>query len=54
MADENAKLTDCYYEKKDWRACKDEVCRPQDLWFRRTSQAHSKANRWKDSGSAGN
>ena len=23
--DENAKLTDCYYEKKDWRACKDEV-----------------------------
>lgn len=26
MADENAKLTDCYYEKKDWRACKDEVC----------------------------
>ncbi|KAI1267893.1 mitochondrial genome maintenance protein mgm101 [Xylariaceae sp. FL1019] len=20
-ADENAKLTDCYYEKKDWRAC---------------------------------
>ena len=26
MADENAKMTDCYYEKKDWRACKDEVC----------------------------
>ncbi|KAG7286496.1 hypothetical protein NEMBOFW57_008807 [Staphylotrichum longicolle] len=24
MADENAKMTDCYYEKKDWRACKDE------------------------------
>jgi hypothetical protein len=24
-ADENAKLTDCYYEKKDWRACKQEV-----------------------------
>jgi hypothetical protein len=23
--DENAKLTDCYYEKKDWRACKQEV-----------------------------
>ncbi len=19
------KLTDCYYEKKDWRSCKDEV-----------------------------
>ena len=26
MADENAKLVDCHYEKKDWRACKDEVC----------------------------
>ena len=26
IADENAKLTDCYYDKKDWRACKDEVC----------------------------
>lgn len=23
-ADENAKLTDCYYDKKDWRACKQE------------------------------
>lgn len=23
---ENAKLNDCYYEKKDWRACKEEVC----------------------------
>ena len=23
---ENLALTDCYYEKKDWRACKDEVC----------------------------
>lgn len=22
---ENAKMTDCYYEKKDWRACKNEV-----------------------------
>jgi cytochrome c oxidase assembly factor 4 len=25
--DENMKLTDCYYEKKDWRACKKEVSR---------------------------
>lgn len=24
-SDENTKLTDCYYEKKDWRLCKDEV-----------------------------
>lgn len=25
VEDENTKLTDCYYEKKDWRACKQEV-----------------------------
>ncbi|KAL5412962.1 hypothetical protein PMIN03_004032 [Paraphaeosphaeria minitans] len=24
-ADENMRLTDCYYEKKDWRLCKKEV-----------------------------
>jgi hypothetical protein len=23
--DENLKMTDCYFEKKDWRACKNEV-----------------------------
>lgn len=23
--DENANLTDCYWKKKDWRACKEEV-----------------------------
>jgi hypothetical protein len=23
--DENMKMTDCYYEKKDWRLCKAEV-----------------------------
>ena len=27
ILDENTKLTDCYYEKKDWRACKQEVSR---------------------------
>lgn len=27
LSDENAKLTDCYYERKDWRACKEEVSR---------------------------
>ena len=26
-SDENAKLTDCYYDKKDWRLCKEEVGR---------------------------
>ena len=29
--DENAKMTDCYFEKKDWRACKDEVSEPPPL-----------------------
>lgn len=27
FADENMRMTDCYYEKKDWRKCKDEVRR---------------------------
>ncbi|KAK1753975.1 hypothetical protein QBC47DRAFT_385292 [Echria macrotheca] len=31
-ADENAKMTDCYYEKKDWRACKDEMERFRRCW----------------------
>lgn len=26
LQDENMKMTDCYFEKKDWRKCKDEVC----------------------------
>ncbi|KAI1256477.1 hypothetical protein MGN70_001601 [Eutypa lata] len=28
-ADENSKLTDCYFEKKDWRQCKKEVGGPK-------------------------
>ncbi|TGO80695.1 hypothetical protein BELL_0002g00170 [Botrytis elliptica] len=24
-AEENSKMTDCYFEKKDWRLCKAEV-----------------------------
>ncbi|KAL2162285.1 hypothetical protein VTH06DRAFT_7198 [Thermothelomyces fergusii] len=31
-ADENAKLTDCYRDKKDWRACKDEMERFRECW----------------------
>ncbi|KAK3342712.1 hypothetical protein B0H65DRAFT_227195 [Neurospora tetraspora] len=31
-ADENAKLTDCYYEKKDWRLCKNEMERFRQCW----------------------
>ncbi|KAF2661206.1 hypothetical protein K491DRAFT_687685 [Lophiostoma macrostomum CBS 122681] len=33
-ADENAKLTDCYYEKKDWRACKQEMEIFRECWQR--------------------
>lgn len=29
VVEENAKMTDCYFEKKDWRACASEVCRIQ-------------------------
>ncbi|KAL2175051.1 uncharacterized protein P884DRAFT_262948 [Thermothelomyces heterothallicus CBS 202.75] len=31
-ADENAKLTDCYHDKKDWRACKDEMEKFRECW----------------------
>ncbi|PSN66720.1 hypothetical protein BS50DRAFT_634205 [Corynespora cassiicola Philippines] len=33
-ADENMKLTDCYYEKKDWRACKKEMEVFRECWKR--------------------
>ncbi|KAL6152103.1 hypothetical protein ACJQWK_04848 [Exserohilum turcicum] len=33
-ADENAKLTDCYYDKKDWRACKQEMEIFRQCWER--------------------
>ncbi|KAK4452680.1 hypothetical protein QBC34DRAFT_377174 [Podospora aff. communis PSN243] len=31
-AEENTKLTDCYYEKKDWRLCKAEMERFRQCW----------------------
>ncbi|KAK0388114.1 hypothetical protein NLU13_4358 [Sarocladium strictum] len=31
-ADENAKMTDCYYEKKDWRACVKEMEDFKQCW----------------------
>lgn len=31
-ADENTKLTDCYYDKKDWRACRSEMERFRACW----------------------
>lgn len=33
-ADENAKLTDCYYDKKDWRGCKQEMEIFRQCWQR--------------------
>lgn len=31
IQEENAKMTDCYFETKDWRACKKEVRRLSPL-----------------------
>ncbi|QIW95721.1 hypothetical protein AMS68_001239 [Peltaster fructicola] len=33
-SDENAKLTDCYWEKKDWRLCKQEMETFKQCWKR--------------------
>ncbi|KAJ3509053.1 hypothetical protein NM208_g15723 [Fusarium decemcellulare] len=30
--DENAKMTDCYFEKKDWRACAAEMEEFKQCW----------------------
>ncbi|KAK8053964.1 hypothetical protein PG996_013265 [Apiospora saccharicola] len=30
--DENAKMTDCYYDKKDWRQCKKEMEVFRECW----------------------
>ncbi|KAF2147817.1 hypothetical protein K461DRAFT_283411 [Myriangium duriaei CBS 260.36] len=34
-ADENTRLNDCFYEKKDWRACKSEMEAFKQCWKRR-------------------
>lgn len=39
-AEENMKMTDCYYEKKDWRQCKDEM-----ETFKRCWKAHGNDQR---------
>ncbi|KFH47516.1 Cytochrome oxidase assembly factor-like protein [Hapsidospora chrysogenum ATCC 11550] len=31
-AEENAKMTDCYFEKKDWRACAKEMEQFKQCW----------------------
>ncbi|RKU42995.1 hypothetical protein DL546_002013 [Coniochaeta pulveracea] len=40
-ADENSKLTDCYFEKKDWRACKDEMLRFRQCWKQQGNDART-------------
>lgn len=43
---ENATLTDCYYEKKDWRLCKSEVSdsrRSHCILFALDTNPHAKA-----------
>ena len=48
--DENAKLTDCYYEKKDWRACKMEVSEgflfQARIGNRDVAERESQRNKW--------
>ncbi|KAK5741534.1 hypothetical protein LTR17_003972 [Elasticomyces elasticus] len=37
-ADENTTLNDCFFEKKDWRACKDEMEAFKQCWKRRGNE----------------
>lgn len=53
IEDENAKLTDCYYDKKDWRACKDEVCKMSKLLSPLDRKLTGLRGRWRSSGPAG-
>ncbi|KAJ3472164.1 hypothetical protein NLG97_g11230 [Lecanicillium saksenae] len=34
VTEENAKMTDCYFEKKDWRACTSEMQQFKECWKR--------------------
>ncbi|KAF7188748.1 Cytochrome oxidase assembly factor 4 [Pseudocercospora fuligena] len=45
-ADENATLNDCFRDKKDWRACKDEIAQTTDCG----SQMESFKQCWKRQG----
>ncbi|KAK4893868.1 hypothetical protein LTR27_007894 [Elasticomyces elasticus] len=36
--DENTTLNDCFFEKKDWRACKDEMEAFKQCWKRRGNE----------------
>lgn len=37
-ADENLKLNDCYFDKRDWRACKDEMEAFKQCWKRQGNE----------------
>ncbi|GAB1316078.1 Cytochrome oxidase assembly factor 4 [Madurella fahalii] len=41
-ADENLKMTDCYYETKDWRACQDELEKFKQCWRARGNNKRTK------------
>ncbi|EME88572.1 uncharacterized protein MYCFIDRAFT_125149, partial [Pseudocercospora fijiensis CIRAD86] len=40
-ADENAILNDCFRDKKDWRACKDEMEAFKQCWKRQGNEART-------------
>ncbi|KAI6812047.1 hypothetical protein KC340_g17035 [Hortaea werneckii] len=42
-SDENAKLNDCFFEKKDWRACKDEMEAFKQCWKRQGNDQRTEA-----------
>lgn len=45
-AEEQLRMNDCYYDKKDWRACKTEVgVKPQRRCFAKSSFPSSSAGR---------
>jgi hypothetical protein len=56
--DENTSLNNCFREKHDWRACKDEVSEPipsPSYWINLTATLINtpSSNRWKHSNNAG-
>ncbi|KAF2724562.1 hypothetical protein K431DRAFT_281990 [Polychaeton citri CBS 116435] len=38
-SDENMKLHECFYDKKDWRACKDEMETFKQCWKKQGNDA---------------
>lgn len=41
LAAEQAKMNDCYYEKKDWRSCRKEVSRGRFSFLNPTTSDHT-------------